>query len=229
MDPFRSYAFVYIFVKKSTLWCFLISVKWMARFLTNVENSIIVLRQLIYMTKFISQTLRVQTWPQVAMKMAKIGNFNSYRAFLVLLGIATLLLIILLKSKPAGEYLTNPIIFLYTIFVTSFELSRLVSAMLYKSVDTHLDSTTKKNLAYANEQYEPTVSFVIPCKDEGASIERTIDKCFEAHYPEYKLEVIVIDDGSTDNTYEVLKKCQLKYPKLQIIHWDKNRGKRHGM
>jgi hyaluronan synthase len=41
--------------------------------------------------------------------------------------------------------------------------------------------------------------------------------------------VIVINDGSTDGTGEVLAKLQEKYPNLAVINWEVNRGKRHGM
>lgn len=77
--------------------------------------------------------------------------------------------------------------------------------------------------------YEPKVSFVIPCKNEEAAIGKTIQKCFTADYPKDKLEVIVINDGSTDETLKVLREMQKQYPNLVVVNWETNRGKRHGM
>ncbi len=54
-------------------------------------------------------------------------------------------------------------------------------------------------------------------------------KSFEVDYPESKKEVIVINDGSTDNTISILRKLEKEFDKLIIIDWKKNKGKRHGM
>jgi hyaluronan synthase len=79
------------------------------------------------------------------------------------------------------------------------------------------------------ENYEPTVSFVIPCKNEEGAIRKTVTKCFESHYPEDKKEVIVINDGSTDRTEEILAELETEFPNLTVVNWKVNRGKRHGM
>jgi poly-beta-1,6 N-acetyl-D-glucosamine synthase len=48
----------------------------------------------------------------------------------------------------------------------------------------------------------PSVSVLIPAYNEEAYISRTIESLLITAYPEDKLEIIVIDDGSTDNTYQ---------------------------
>jgi hyaluronan synthase len=80
-----------------------------------------------------------------------------------------------------------------------------------------------------DEFYEPTVTFVIPCKNEEKSIAKTISKSFDADYPENKIEVIVINDGSTDGTINVLNQLKNDYKNLTVVDWKVNRGKRHGM
>lgn len=77
--------------------------------------------------------------------------------------------------------------------------------------------------------YEPSVSFVIPCKNEENSIAETIEKCFESDYPKEKFEVIIINDGSTDKTIDVLNGLKMKFKNLTIIDWKVNKGKRYGM
>ncbi|MBX4189459.1 glycosyltransferase [Candidatus Parcubacteria bacterium] len=152
------------------------------------------------------------------------GSDFLFRLFLILLGFLLLCLIVLLKSYTATDFRKDPIILLYTVLVTTFELSRIMSAMLFPSI--------RRKIAAAKvvrDNYEPTASFVIPCKNEGEAIAKTIDKCYAADYPREKLEVIVINDGSTDNTAEVLERMKIKYPDLTVVHWKVNRGKRHGM
>lgn len=52
----------------------------------------------------------------------------------------------------------------------------------------------------------PTLSVIIPAHNEEHRIARCIESVLDAEYPKNKLEILVIDDGSTDNTYnEALK------------------------
>ena len=53
----------------------------------------------------------------------------------------------------------------------------------------------------------PSVSIVIPAFNEEKIIERVIDNVKKLTYPRKK-EIIVVDDGSTDRTWDVLKKIK---------------------
>lgn len=150
----------------------------------------------------------------------------GYYGLLVAIGGIIVALIVLLKSKTASELVSDPLLLSYSVFVTSFQLSRLVSAMFFNhSYNKVLATVPSQEL----ESYEPTVSFVIPCKNEEAAIRKTVSKCFEAHYPDEKKEVIAINDGSTDRTGDILEEMKAEYPNLKVIHFEKNQGKRHGM
>ena len=43
--------------------------------------------------------------------------------------------------------------------------------------------------------------------------------------PEVEKEIIVVDDGSTDATPEILKRIKNKYPELKVVFKEKNEGK----
>lgn len=150
-----------------------------------------------------------------------------YRSVLLFLALVTLLVIIYLKSRSSIALVGDPLLFVYTVGITMFQLSRLMSAILYRRTN-HLYLAAAPAPGDAGA-YEPMVSFVIPCKDEEAAIGRTVTKCFEAHYPKDKLEVIVINDGSTDRTIGILRDLQKRYGRLAVVDWKENRGKRHGM
>jgi cellulose synthase/poly-beta-1,6-N-acetylglucosamine synthase-like glycosyltransferase len=54
--------------------------------------------------------------------------------------------------------------------------------------------------------FEPEVSIIIPAYNEGKNIEACLDSVYASDYPISKTEVIVIDDGSTDSTKEIVKR-----------------------
>jgi cellulose synthase/poly-beta-1,6-N-acetylglucosamine synthase-like glycosyltransferase len=53
--------------------------------------------------------------------------------------------------------------------------------------------------------FEPPVSVMIPAYNEAANIGRCLEALLAAGYPREKLDVIVVDDGSTDATPEVVR------------------------
>lgn len=53
--------------------------------------------------------------------------------------------------------------------------------------------------------YKPTVSVVVPAHNEGAIILRTLQSLHATNYPKNKMEIIVVNDGSTDNTAKLVR------------------------
>jgi cellulose synthase/poly-beta-1,6-N-acetylglucosamine synthase-like glycosyltransferase len=69
----------------------------------------------------------------------------------------------------------------------------------------------------------PKVSIIIPAWNEGKGISGTIKSALNLDYPKDKLEIIVIDDGSKDDTYYVAKKFENKG--VRVFRNKKNMGK----
>lgn len=69
-----------------------------------------------------------------------------------------------------------------------------------------------------------TVSVVIPCFNEEATIEELLHRVESAPFGEWKKEIIVVDDGSTDTTRAKLEPFRTK-PGYVIIFQLKNGGK----
>lgn len=65
--------------------------------------------------------------------------------------------------------------------------------------------------------YYPKVTVLIPAHNEEKVIGNTIDAIMRSIYPKEKLEVIVINDSSTDRTGEVLKERAKRYPNLKVL------------
>ncbi len=61
----------------------------------------------------------------------------------------------------------------------------------------------------------PLASVIVPARNEEINIKRCINSICKQTYPH--LEVIVIDDGSTDGTASIVKKLQKEYPSVTLI------------
>jgi len=67
------------------------------------------------------------------------------------------------------------------------------------------------------------VSIIITSYNYGDYIERCLRSCLSQNFNEKDYEVVVVDDASTDNTLEVIKKFE-RYPNFRLIVNDKNLG-----
>ena len=82
----------------------------------------------------------------------------------------------------------------------------------------------------ATHEDAPSLTVIIPAYNEGAMVEKAIYSVIAADYPHDRLEVFVIDDGSTDDTWKYIQKAAMEYPHLVTpVRFSKNRGKRAGL
>jgi len=66
--------------------------------------------------------------------------------------------------------------------------------------------------------YQPTVSVLIPARNEEKVIGRILQRTTELTYPKEKLEVIVIDDASTDQTSKITEEFAKKHEYIKVVH-----------
>lgn len=57
----------------------------------------------------------------------------------------------------------------------------------------------------AVQGYFPEVALMIPCRDEQANLDRCLASVAKLNYPEDKLQVLLADDGSQDNTGSIIR------------------------
>jgi len=67
------------------------------------------------------------------------------------------------------------------------------------------------------------VTIIVPCYNEEKTINVTIDSLLHLDYPKEKLQIFIIDDGSKDNTWNVIQKFT-KYENIKVFH-KQNGGK----
>lgn len=82
-------------------------------------------------------------------------------------------------------------------------------------------------LPSADPAAAPAMTVIIPAYNEGSMVQKAIDAVAAAKYPEDRLEIIVVDDGSKDDTWEYIMNAARRHPGLVTpIRFTANRGKR---
>jgi N-acetylglucosaminyltransferase len=90
--------------------------------------------------------------------------------------------------------------------------------------------TRGKNWDETRDDYEPTVTAVIPMFNEGKAIQETLQSILDADYPVEKLNVICVDDCFTDDSYDLAQAIARKSGgRLRVIRNRVNLGKRRSI
>lgn len=134
---------------------------------------------------------------------------------LALTSILLLALAVYYQVNNIEHYWYSPTVNIYSLIVGLFIVSRFLFAAFY---------TPPPSVGY-----EPAVSVLIPCMNEEKVIARSIARVYAEGYPREKLEVVAVNDGSTDHTLEEMLRAQSLYPSLVVISFERNRGLCYGM
>ena len=70
-----------------------------------------------------------------------------------------------------------------------------------------------------------TLSVIIPCFNEEKTIVSVIERVTEADTLGLELEIVVVDDASTDGSLDRIRECAVKFPSLIHHAHDINQGK----
>ncbi|HUQ30459.1 MAG TPA: glycosyltransferase family 2 protein [Candidatus Paceibacterota bacterium] len=111
------------------------------------------------------------------------------------------------------ELLAYPFLFI-AIFFESFILVNLLSKPARQA--------RRRSLAEISEL--PTVGIIVPCYNEAATVAATCESLLALTYPQEKLEVILVDDGSKDETPSAMAQFR-NNPRVKIIR--KENGGKH--
>lgn len=120
---------------------------------------------------------------------------------------------VFLQLRGVENYWYQPMVSIYSLLAGVFVVSRFIIASFY---------VPPKDVGYV-----PSVTVLVPCMNEGAVIRQTIERIFSAGYPLDKLEVVCVNDGSTDNTLTEMLAAQTRHTRLVVVDFERNRGLCH--
>ena len=183
--------------------------------------------------KIKATVVRVNTSPEGLVRVAfnfsrNIDNYlraSRWRR-LVLMSLLFLslsvLAIIYMREESIFYFMFDVPVFMYGIAASVFLISRFTFAFFYRNVPVDPD-------------YTPGVSIIIPCFNEEEWIEKTIQCAINQEYPTDRLEVILVDDGSTDRSMERIRHIEERIineigpDRFKVVEQPRNMGKRHAL
>src|SRR3954453_16733151 len=124
--------------------------------------------------------------------------------------------IVAYKAAFIDALLDDPFFATYGLAVSAYLVSRFVLSLPYRApVDAGL---------------EPRVAIIMPAFNEEAAIARSLRSLLAVDYPVDKLEIVAIDDGSTDGTLAELRVVEAEAAgRVHVIAFPENQGKRAAM
>lgn len=138
------------------------------------------------------------------------------KAFAVVYLIWLIAAVIAYKAEFISVMFSNLFFGIYSTCVTTYILSRFLFSLFYRSKP--------------DAGLEPHVAIVMPGFNEQEAIAASLTSLLELHYPRDKLELVAVNDGSTDDTLAEMRRVADAVPgRVQVIDFPENRGKRAAM
>jgi hyaluronan synthase len=110
------------------------------------------------------------------------------------------------------------VLFVFGTINTAVFVWRLYLVITYRSIPM----TSRKNL--------PKVTVVVPAYNEGRLVMDTLESIAASDYPRKKLQVIAVDDGSKDDTWQWMQAAAAKLGgRVDLVRLPANKGKRRAL
>jgi hyaluronan synthase len=137
-------------------------------------------------------------------------------------GVSVIYLVVLLaaivayKAVFVGMLTIDPWFTLYGIVVCAYIVTRFLLSLFYKPAP--------------DAGLEPRVAIIMPGFNEEAAIAGSLRSLLALAYPAGKLEIVAVNDGSTDGTLEKMQEVAAEFPgRVHVIDLGTNQGKRAAM
>ena len=124
--------------------------------------------------------------------------------------------VLLYKGAFFRMVTVSPLLTTYSLVVVCYISSRFLFSAFYRTGKNH--------------GLEPRVAVIMPAFNEQAAIGRSLRSLLEVDYPAEKLEIVAVNDGSTDQTLAEMRRVAASANgRVQVIDFTSNQGKRAAM
>ncbi len=150
------------------------------------------------------------------------------RAWRRVVALVCLLPLLALLARELPRVPHRPLVLGYGVIVLGATIGLMYLAYAhYEDPSVHLLRRRPSNLkSFPPLPTQPRVSLLVAVKDEADAIEACIRSMTNSDYPH--LEVIVVDDGSTDGTVDVLARLEVELG-ISVVFLKANLGKKHAL
>ncbi len=114
--------------------------------------------------------------------------------------------------------ITNLITYVFLFLSLNFEVFLLITYF-----ENRLNIKEEELMVAKGVKKYPSVTIIVPCWNEETTVSKTIHSLLNLDYPKDKLNILIVDDGSTDNTWQVVQKFA-NHPQIKL-HTKENGGK----
>jgi hyaluronan synthase len=148
-----------------------------------------------------------------------ISRTTANRILKVLAGLyllALLAAVMSYKAAFAGVLFSDMFFGVYSVCVASYILSRFFFSLFYRS--------------RPDVGIEPRIAIVMPGFNEQQAIAHSLRSLLALEYPREKLELVAVNDGSTDDTLAEMRRVAAESDgRVRVIDFPRNQGKRAAM
>ncbi len=112
--------------------------------------------------------------------------------------------------------------FLFFTLTISFLVAYYGLNVISKNIERSIVSQNNEKII--SDDKLPALDILVAARDEENVIERLVQRLFNLDYPTNKLNIYIIDDGSSDKTPLILERLSKEFDKLKIISRSANAG-----
>ena len=104
-----------------------------------------------------------------------------------------------------------------TVDATPLILYFFVFATIYNAILLTTIALQDRKRWVEAEAEKHVFTVMIPCRNEQNVVEKTVASIMNVEYPSHMIELLAINDGSTDNTGAILESLVHHYPNLKVL------------